>query len=398
MKLLIVIPAFNEEDSIASIIERSLGARSAIMEESSVDQVEITVVSDGSTDRTVEIASRYSDAVRLIVLPQNRGYGAAIKSAWENSDADYLGFIDADGTCDPNFFGPLCRAIESCNADVALGCRLNRRSRMPLVRWVGNMIFTVMLTLFSSKRVRDTASGMRVVRRSSLPRLMPLPDGLQFTPAMSARAILSDSLAIAELDMPYHERQGRSKLRIFRDGLRFLRVIMESVFIYRPGRVFGPIGVACLFIAICLMLMPLAYYVRHHAVLEWMIYRFVVCDLLGVSGILLVCASYLTSKIVALALSNDKTYQTGMSLMARFFAGSMFWLVPSALIVAGCVLVFPSFMQLVKTGATYEHWSRFIAMSFLVSAAVILIVTRIFDYTLCLIYERIEYLRSLSLM
>src|SRR5262249_43917176 len=190
MKLAIVIPALNEEDSIESIIRRSLEARSHICTASPVKEVDIVVVSDGSTDRTVEIASRFQDQLNLIVFPKNRGYGAAIKEGWSQSNADLLGFLDADGTCDPNFFAQLCNRLEESKADVVLGCRLNSRSQMPLIRRVGNTIFATLLTMFSNARVRDTASGMRVVRQSSLNHLFPLPDGLHFTPAMSARAML----------------------------------------------------------------------------------------------------------------------------------------------------------------------------------------------------------------
>jgi glycosyltransferase involved in cell wall biosynthesis len=53
------------------------------------------VVSDGSTDHTVELASRYLDQINLIVFEKNRGYGAAIKEAWRTSDAKLLAFLDA---------------------------------------------------------------------------------------------------------------------------------------------------------------------------------------------------------------------------------------------------------------------------------------------------------------
>jgi glycosyltransferase involved in cell wall biosynthesis len=75
LKLLIVIPALNEEESIASIIERTLDARARILAETPVTEVELTVVSDGSTDRTVERAGVYRNQVHLIVFERNRGYG-----------------------------------------------------------------------------------------------------------------------------------------------------------------------------------------------------------------------------------------------------------------------------------------------------------------------------------
>ena len=111
-KLLIAIPALNEEASIEGVIERTLAARGRIIAGSPVTDVEVTVVSDGSTDRTVELASSYLGCINLIVFESNRGYGAAIKEAWHRSDAEWLGFLDADGTCDPEFFAELCAACQ----------------------------------------------------------------------------------------------------------------------------------------------------------------------------------------------------------------------------------------------------------------------------------------------
>src|SRR5262249_33676335 len=157
-------------------------------------------------------------------------------------DADVLGFLDADGTCDPKFFAPLCSRLMMAGTDVVLGNRLNQQSEMPVVRKIGNSIFAKLLSVFANSPVRDTASGMRAVRRSRLEHLLPVPDGLQFTPAMSARAMLSDAIGIAEVDMPYHERVGESKLRVVRDGFRFLRVILEAAFLYRPSRPLNLVG------------------------------------------------------------------------------------------------------------------------------------------------------------
>src|ERR1700677_96029 len=168
MKLLIVIPALNEEQSIESIVKRSYEAKEHIIKNGHVTSVDIIVVSDGSTDNTVKIASSLSDKTNLIVFEKNRGYGAAIKAGWESApDADLLGFIDADGTCEPLFFADLCNIAVSENADVVLGSRLNKNSEMPMIRRLGNTIFSVLLSLVSDQKVRDTASGMRVIRRTA---------------------------------------------------------------------------------------------------------------------------------------------------------------------------------------------------------------------------------------
>jgi len=394
LKLLVAIPALNEEESIREIIERTLAARARILAESPVTEVDVVVVSDGSTDRTVERAQEYRNQVDLIVFERNRGYGAAIKEAWNRSDAELLGFLDADGTCDPNVFAGLCRLIEQEKADVVLGCRLTRQSRMPFVRRLGNVLFALLLSFFSSKRVRDTASGMRVVRRSSLRRLYPLPDGMHFTPAMSARAILSPDLRIHELEMPYEERAGESKLRVFRDGLRFLRVIIEAALLYRPSRPLGFLGAVFILAAFLLILPSTVFYLEHRRVLEWMIYRFVVADLATNSGVLLLFASYLSRRIVQMVLQLPREDFLFHRVVAAYLRGPWVWAVTGVCVSTAAALVAPSFVELVKTGATYEHWSRFVAASVLVGVSLTMLVTRVLDFTLDLLEARLAFLRN----
>ena len=389
MKLAIAIPALNEEASIGAVIEAAIAAQAEITRASPVEQVDIIVVSDGSTDRTAEIAGGFGAAVKLVVFPTNRGYGAAIQEAWRQSDADLLGFMDADGTCDPSFFAPLCRTVCDTGADIVLGCRMTPSSEMPLVRRVGNTAFAWLLTALSSRRVRDTASGMRVVRRSALPRLSPLPDGLHFTPAMTARALLGGGIRLVEIDMPYRERAGRSKLQPTRDGWRFLKAIFDAAFLYRPYVPFAALGALCAVVATALMVRPILHYAAHRSVLEWMIYRFIVSDLLGISAALLFAAAYLTRKMVRISLQDSRS----QSRMERRFAGPAPLLIGVVLVLAGGALVVPSLVELVRTGATYEHWSRFVTMSFLVSVALVLVVARAIDHVLNLLAARLEYLR-----
>lgn len=392
MKLLIAIPALNEEESIESIIERTLQARESICANSPITEVAVTVVSDGSTDRTVERARRYTDSINLIVFPQNKGYGAAIKEAWRQSDADLLGFLDADGTCEPKFFATLCKTAVAEGADVVLGCRLNANSQMPAIRRVGNFIFATILSVFSSTSVRDTASGMRVVRRSSLGRLYPLPDGLHFTPAMSARAMLSEGIRIVEVDMPYHERAGESKLSVAKDGLRFLKVIVEAAFLYRPSRPLGLLAIIFALFAAALMFSPIIYYLRNRSVAEWMIYRFLVSDLSGITACLCLCASYLTSRMTAISLG-DESAGAKSRLSAWLFQTRWFWTVPIGFCLVGGSLVLTSLLNRIETGMTYEHWSRYVVMSFCFAVAIILSITRIIDYVLDLVGSRVEYLK-----
>jgi len=237
--LSIVIPAYNEERGIAQIIERTLAIRPRL-QEVGVD-MELLVVDDGSRDRTAEIAACYPE-VRLIRHTVNRGYGAALKTGFNHARGNLLGFLDADGTYPPEYFPELCQVALQEGADLVIGSRMSgAESEMPLVRRVGNILFAGLVSILGNHRVRDSASGMRVIRREVLSRLYPLPDGLNFTPVMSTRAI-HEQVRMREVAIPYKERVGRSKLNALRDGVRFLRTIIWTALNYNPVRVLGLAG------------------------------------------------------------------------------------------------------------------------------------------------------------
>jgi glycosyltransferase involved in cell wall biosynthesis len=390
MKLLIAIPALNEEQSIHATIQRCLDARQKILENSPVTDVDITVVSDGSTDHTVERAREFGSLINLIEFTRNQGYGAAIMEAWSHSQADLLGFLDADGTCDPQFFATLCNRLMEKDADVALGCRLNSGSRMPVIRRIGNQIFAWLLSAFASETVRDTASGMRVVRRSALRHLYPLPAGLHFTPAMSARAMLSDATRIVEIDMPYAEREGESKLRVIRDGFRFLRVIITNALLYKAGRILSWGAAASFLAGALLMLRPLMAYLQTHTVAEWMIYRFLVSSLAVQVALLLLGAGSLSARIGSIALREEvRDSRTPFSAWLRT---GWFWSATVSLVAVGLILIWPSVVQLSRTGHTNIHWSRFVVAMGCFGSVAISAVIHGLDRVLDLVEERVQQL------
>lgn len=244
MKLSLIIPALNEEDSIAAIMQRVLAVTPALNQEG-VTALELIVVDDGSIDNTAQIIAS-TPGVRLVKHPQNRGYGAALKSGFNAATGELLGFLDADGTYPPEHLPALCKAALE-GADVVVGSRRSGAvSEMPPVRRLGNFIWSNLLTLIAGQRVMDPASGMRIFHRTALERIYPLPDGLNFTPVMSTRTA-HEQLKVVELPIPYKERIGRSKLNIVRDGMRFLRTILWTALNYNPVRILGGLGILLLF-------------------------------------------------------------------------------------------------------------------------------------------------------
>jgi glycosyltransferase involved in cell wall biosynthesis len=248
--LSVVIPAYNEENGIAAIMQRVLAIR-ADLTKVGVEELELLVVDDGSKDQTAKVASDLAlseQGVRLIQHQHNRGYGAALKTGFSNAKGDLIGFLDADGTYPPEFFPQLCN--EAINgSDLVIGSRMSgTESKMPLTRKVGNLFFATLLTLIGRQRVSDSASGMRVFKRQVLERIYPLPDGLNLTPVMSTRAI-HEGICMTEVPIPYEERMGNSKLSVVRDGSIFLQSIIWTVLMYNPVRILGLIGLAGLALA-----------------------------------------------------------------------------------------------------------------------------------------------------
>ncbi len=365
MRLTIVIPALNEERAIGSIIKRCLASRDTIMRDSPVDDVEIIVVSDGSTDRTAEIAAGYED-VRVIVFKRNRGYGAAIKRGFEEGRGELVAFLDADGTCDPEFFATLCTALIEEDAAVALGSRMGTQSRMPLIRRLGNRVYALILSALSNRVVTDTASGMRVVRRDVLHELYPLPDGLHFTPAMSARVLMDDRLRIVERPMHYEERIGESKLHVFKDGARFLRTILEMTLMWQPAKLFASTAVVCFTVMTLFAMHPVERWLRLDRLEEDVIYRLLFCSLLGTVGMTLLSASLVSDHLRRLVNYRPRPRTFLWSLLDKLYSFRGFALVSVPVVPTLVWLVGRGVWTWATAGYVEEHWSRVVLAGMLV--------------------------------
>lgn len=248
--LSVVIPAYNEEQGIAQIMNRVLAVRENLTKVG-VNELELLVIDDGSKDRTAEIARQIAGQnpdVVVVTHEVNKGYGGALKTGFSRARGELIGFLDADGTYPPEYFPQLCEAVLS-GADLVIGSRMaGAESQMPVTRRVGNVFFASLLTLLGWQRITDSASGMRVFRREVLPMVYPLPNGLNLTPVMSTRAV-HEGIQMSEIPIPYSERVGRSKLSVIRDGILFLQSMVWTVMAYNPVRVLGLLGLAGVLVA-----------------------------------------------------------------------------------------------------------------------------------------------------
>ena len=378
MILTIVIPVLNEEGSVERVARGCLDASDYICEGTNVDQVNVVVVSDGSTDRSADIA-RSIDGVHLIEFERNRGYGAAIQTGWADYPGDLLAFLDGDGTCDPRFFRDLIQQLDSEDADLVLGSRMGPDSHMPRTRRIGNWLFANLLGILSRQKVTDSASGMRVVRAESLPNMLPLPTGLHFTPSMSARAIMG-GLKIAEVPMTYSERVGRSKLSVVRDGFRFLDTILSAALAIRPSRLLLPVVGLLLAGALLLSIWPIGHYLEHGNLPEGMMYRMLFIALLASTAVAVFCGTLLAEHMIAIGLMRYGVFRQRAPWWWSRAGLNTLVAIAAVGVVIGFVLVIPGWVAWLRTGSIEPeqlHWSRVVVASFGALTFIQLVSTRV---------------------
>ncbi len=235
----VVIPCLNE----AASIERCVELARNVLDDNAI-RGEVVVVDNGSTDGSAELAAR---AGARVVHEQRRGYGSAYLAGFEAAQGAYIVMADADLTYDFNDIPRFLERLEG-GAELVIGDRMDniKPGAMPwLHRYVGNPLLTGVLNLFYDTGVKDAHCGMRALRRDVLPRLDLQTTGMEFASEMVIRAS-KENLAIDQIPIEYHPREGESKLSSFRDGwrhLRFLLVHSPTHLFLVPGAFLAGLGI-----------------------------------------------------------------------------------------------------------------------------------------------------------
>ena len=206
LKISVVIPCYNEEDGIRSVIE-SMPAY--------VD--EIVVVDNNSTDRTGEIARSLG---AVVVFQPRKGYGAAYQAGLPAATGDVIATLDGDGTYPADEIAMLVDALEDRKLDFISGSRFPLRDpkAMNFSNKVGNMVLTLATMVLWFRPLRDSQSGMWVFRRSVLPQLRLTSDGMPLSEEIKIEAIEKCGRRFAEVGIDYRPRIGEVKLQKWRDG------------------------------------------------------------------------------------------------------------------------------------------------------------------------------------
>jgi glycosyltransferase involved in cell wall biosynthesis len=232
----VVIPAFNEEHGIASVIaEVRERLRAQGME------AEIIVVDDGSTDATAAAANHAG--ARVIQHRSNRGYGAALKTGIAAATNEIVAIIDADGTYPAARLPDMIADLE--HADMVVGARIGADVHIPLVRRPAKWVLAHLANYVSGASIPDLNSGLRVFRRDVVMQYFPiLPDQFSWTTTITL-ALHCDKYAVSYVPIDYRARQGVSKIVPW-DAYNFAILILRTAMLFRPLRVFLPLVILCL--------------------------------------------------------------------------------------------------------------------------------------------------------
>ena len=229
-----IIPAYNEEKIIKQTIE---GLKKELAK---LDlNCEIIVVDDGSTDKTKEILEKIK-GIKLINHPENRGYGAALKTGIKQSQSELILIIDADGTYPSESIPELIKHIS--DYDMVTGARTGKRAKIPLIRKPAKWTINKLANYLSGTKIPDLNSGLRIIKRPLLEKfILILPDGFSFTTTITLAA-LTNGHRVKYIPIDYHKRIGKSKIRPIRDTLNFFQLIIRTVLYFDPLKIFIPLS------------------------------------------------------------------------------------------------------------------------------------------------------------
>ncbi len=225
----IVIPVFNE----ARVLEAVLGKIRAL----DLDQVEIIVVDDGSTDGSAEVALNAGASV--IRHPYNIGNGAAVKSGIRAARGEVIVLMDGDGQHKPEDIPRLLAAAPDYH--MVVGARA-RGSKLRLHRYAANWMYNLFASYVTRFKVQDLTSGFRLLSRRDALRFIDLLPNTFSYPTTLTLAFLRSGLTVKYVPIQTLYRSGQSKISLVTDGVRFFLIIAKIATLFSPFRIFLPVS------------------------------------------------------------------------------------------------------------------------------------------------------------
>ena len=241
MNVVVSIPAYNEEATIAAVIRNIKG----VLGKHRNYVYRVLVVDDGSTDRTAEVAK--NEGAVVYSHPKNYGLAEAFRTEIQQflklkPEADVMVHIDADGQYKAEEIPLLLQKIEHGN-DFVLGSRFKGHiESMPIIKKLGNKAFSKVISQITRTKVSDAQSGFRAFTRE-VAEAIPIISGHTYTQEQVIR-VVKNKFRMAEVPVHFAERKGKSRLirnpfeYAIKAWINILRIYRD----YEPIRFFGMTG------------------------------------------------------------------------------------------------------------------------------------------------------------
>lgn len=220
MKILIIIPAFNEEANITRVIEDI---------RTHVSDVDLVIIDDGSTDQTADRATENGAAV--LSLPFNLGIGGAVQTGFQyacQQGYDAAIQVDADGQHAAAEIPKILKPLQSCECDVVIGSRFLETSgyRVPFTRMMGIRVFSFMNSLILRQKITDNTSGFRAYNRRAI-RFLAQYYPWDYPEPETVVLLSRHGFRIREVPVQMRERQhGESSINTFRAIYYMIKVVL----------------------------------------------------------------------------------------------------------------------------------------------------------------------------
>jgi len=247
----LVIPVYDEEESIGEVVREAHNTLSALPTE-----FDVILVNDGSRDETRAVLAKLKGEFGNVIVvnhERNRGYGAALKTGLATTRHEIVVITDGDGSYPSEAIPQLLLAMDE--ADMAVGARIGKASRDSFFRRPAKWALRRLADYLSGRIIPDLNSGLRAMRRSAVEHFMNiLPDGFSFTMTITL-AMLTNNYRVRFIPISYRRRRGKSKIRPLHDTLSFIQMIVRTVMYFNPLKVFIPLSIFFFFAALVVLIL-----------------------------------------------------------------------------------------------------------------------------------------------
>jgi glycosyltransferase involved in cell wall biosynthesis len=233
--LSILIPIYNEQDSISGTIQQIKDNLKDVLFE-----WELICINDGSKDDSKEVLDR-QDGIQVINHKVNQGYGAALKSGLRASRFDAICITDADGTYPNDRIQDMYISYRKDKLDMLVGARNGDDVSYPFIKKIPKFFIIKLANYISNYKIPDINSGLRVFNRDVAMNYIHLyPNGFSFTTTITM-GMLCDYQNVDYTPINYYKRAGKSKIHPWKDTVGFFRLLIKISLYFNPFKFFAPI-------------------------------------------------------------------------------------------------------------------------------------------------------------